>query len=138
MQVTITHSSKIEGMMRKVEYFDVSISVRFSDDERTTISRHGLGGALVLEREPPANLRSRVQEAGLWNLTIAKLSSDTYSCATPLEAKNYDAQLRDTLPKVRAYIDANVTPLSGSDTFDPATTPRSRSLLSASGRLPRR
>src|SRR5580693_1655709 len=102
MEVTITHSSKIEGLMRKVEYYDVTISVHFSEDEYAVIQRYELGHVLVLERKPPANMRSRSQETGVWDLKLANLSRNTYSCATPLEAKNYDAELRDALPKLKA------------------------------------
>jgi hypothetical protein len=105
--------------MKKTTYYEVSLGVQFSPQERAVITGFDLGAVNVLEREPPATLRGS-QNPNDWNLRISSVldRTDTYLCATPLEAKNYDTELRDALPKLKAYLDANATPMSGSDTFE--------------------
>lgn len=121
MKVTITHSTTTQGLMRKTTYFNVAVAVQFSTEERGVIERYDLGVLEVLERQPPATARGGADsERGLYNLTVAGLlrGENTYLCATPLEAKSYDSELRDALPKLKAYLDANAMPRTGSDTFE--------------------
>jgi hypothetical protein len=121
MKVTITHSTKTTGMMTKTTYFEVAVAVQFSPQERSIIETHKLGEVNVLDRDPPANSSVRDEtDRSIFNLRISQLlrGQDTYACATPLHAKNYDAELREAMPRLKAYIDANATPLSGADTFE--------------------
>lgn len=119
MQATITHSTTTQGMMTKTTYFSVGISVQFSPDEASVIQRYDIGSLEILDREHPASLRKSNNPEGAFNMRVSHLvRGDTYLCATPLEAKTYDSKLRDALSKVKAYIDANMTPMSGSDTFE--------------------
>jgi hypothetical protein len=119
MRVTIAHAAKTQGLMKKITFYEVSLSVQFSPQERAVINALDLGLVNVLDRDPPASLRGS-ENSSDWNLRIRGLidRTDAYLCATPLEAKNYDSELRDALPKLKAYLDANATPMSGSDTFD--------------------
>jgi hypothetical protein len=121
MKVTITHSTKTTGMITKTTYFEVAVAVQFSPQERSTVETHKLSEVNVLDRDPPANSNVRDDtDRSIFNLRISQLlrGPDTYACATPLQAKNYDAELREAMPRLKAYLDANATPLSGTDTFE--------------------
>jgi hypothetical protein len=120
MKVTIAHSTTTTGLMRKTNYFDVTVAVQFSPSERGIIERYDLGVVNVLDRDPPAGSRDVDGQPDFFNLKIRHLleGPNAYRCFTPLNAKSYDAQLRDALQKLKAYLDANATPMSGSDTFE--------------------
>ena len=121
MRVTISHNAKTEGMLRKITYFEVTVAVQFTSGEHQVIGACDLGEVTVLERPPQASIRKRATSDGdIFNLRVSSLlrGPDAYTCETPLEAKNYDAQLREALPKLKAYLDANATPMSGSDMFE--------------------
>ena len=55
-----------------------------------------------------------------YHLTINKLinGTDTYFFETPLEAKEYDATLREKLPQLKEYILGNAEIEQKSDTFE--------------------
>jgi len=108
-------------MLTKTTYFEVTVAVQFSPQEQSIVASYDLSAVNVLDRDPPARIRHRADVIpGQYNLTISSLlrGQDTYACATPLEAKDYDTQLREALPRLKAYLDANATPQSGSDTFE--------------------
>ena len=121
MKVTITHAETSGGMIRKIPYLEVSVLVQFSREEQNIIQKYGLEEVTVLERDPPANLRKVAADSlDIYHMKIQNLArgADTYICATPLLAKNYDADLRQALAKLKGYLDLNATPLLGREVFE--------------------
>ena len=126
MKVTINHVEKTQGMIFKKTLHGVELSVAFNEEELAIIRERKLEGDIIVERGVPADvdaekhanrgLASKLATAALsgadanhFHLTIGKLmkGTDTYFFETPLEAKEYDEHLRDTLPNFKNYLLAN-------------------------------
>ena len=117
MKVTITHAAKTSGLLKKTTLFEVSVNVQFSPQERAAIDAYGFAEVSVLPREPPATLRGK-ESTSDWDLLVKNLSNDAYLCATPAEAKTYDAKLRASLENLKGYLDENAVPMTGTTTYE--------------------
>lgn len=69
---------------------------------------------------PTKNLGSFVGIEELFNLRISKLVSgaDSYTVATPMEAKQYEAELTQQLKLLKQYIEENADVGEKSTTFE--------------------
>ena len=114
------HAETSGGLIRKVPYCEVTVTVQFGPQERGAIQKYGLEDVTVLDRAPPANVRNAPDPEDLYNLKIQHLvrGSDSYLCATPVRAKAYDYDLRNSLEKLKAFLDANATPLTGQEVYE--------------------
>lgn len=140
MKVSITHTEKSTGLLRRRILHCVSIHVTFSEEERSIIEQRNLKYDVVLERGHSADIsdkQARKQEkrglgrrivtaaihgadANSTNLTINKLmrGPDLYFFATPLEAKEYEDELKKRLVQLKSYIDGNAEVTDKSSTFE--------------------
>ncbi len=125
MRVAIEHTQKTTGLFSKTTHYIVSVTVHFSEEEKHALKN--AGDAVVVEREPGSQTKpfANAEEAAILgrhlHLKVSDLlrgKTDSYSLASPAEAKTYDANLRASLQNLKDYILANTEALSGKDTFE--------------------
>lgn len=138
MKVDIRHVEKTQGLVFKKTFHGVTLAVRFSGEETAIIEERGLKNTMVLERDVPAdvnaekhqktNIAVKIAKAAMagdvnannFHLTIGKLvrGPDTYFFETPLEAKEYEAELREKLPQLKDHLLGNASIEQKSDSFE--------------------
>lgn len=118
MRVTIAHSQKTTGLIFRTTYHVVETTVEFTDEELDVIQERKLSSIIVMERRPPSDSNERLRRD--YDLKIGNLTrgTDSYALDTPVEAKNYDHELRGRLKVLKDYIDGNAEVVPGSDTFE--------------------
>ena len=136
MKVSIKHTEKKTGMVFKTTHYGVTLSIDFNDEERAIIADRKLQDDLILERDWGSDIDGeKKEERGLASklltaatkgadanhphLTINKLliGPDTHHFSTPAEAKMYEAELKEVLPKFKDYIMGNAE-LGSGDSFE--------------------
>lgn len=130
MRVSIEHREKTVGLIFTKTVYEVVLTVNFSEEEQEAIRKHDLGDTIVLKRRVDAthknrdNLNPELFDALIdgAHLRIKNLTAgrpDSYACATPREAKEYEAELQDAMPRLKAYIVDNATPVAtGAKTYE--------------------
>lgn len=137
MKVDIKHVEKSQGLIFKKTFHGVALTVTFSEEEKQIVKKRGLEMQSIFDRDPPADvdadkhaqrgLAAKLVTAavkgrdanGFW-LTINKLmkGTDTYYLRTPIEAKQYEVELRERLPVLKEYIQENAGVEQKSDSFE--------------------
>ena len=116
MKIDIKHEEIQSGLIFKKTHYAVVLHVIFSEEEKSIIENRGIRRDVVLKRGVPSNRDpSKYQNLpDTFDLEIFMLMDgpDQYALATPLEAKEYEAQLVEALPNLKEYIMANAD-LSG-------------------------
>lgn len=129
MKVTINHVQKTTGMIRKTTHHGVALRVEFNAEELAVIRERKLEKDIVLERGYPSDmsdaaiekhegksLKRKLLTAAVsgtdalhFNLTISKLmkGEDVYFLSTPVEAKAYEAEIKDKLVQLKDWIMGN-------------------------------
>ncbi|MEL7275567.1 MAG: hypothetical protein AAGK98_03780 [Pseudomonadota bacterium] len=129
MKVSINHTQKTSGMIRKTTYHGVAVQVEFNTEEMAVIRERQLEKDIILQRDPPADMSDAAIEKrenrGLGrklltaavsgadalhdDLTVRKLMQgvDLYFLGTPMEAKAYEAELKEALVKLKNWIVGN-------------------------------
>lgn len=129
MKVTINHVQKKTGMIRKTTHHGVSVLVKFSTEELAVISERQLEKDIIMERDYPSDMSDAAVEkhankgvggkllkmavsgadALHFHLTVRKLMNgeDTYFLSTPMEAKSYEEELKESLVKLKNWIVGN-------------------------------
>jgi len=123
MRVNIDHSERQTGLLKKTTYHDISCKITFSDEEKQIIKQRELGDLIVMERDLPADRNPAKYENReyIFNLLLKDLTkgvADVYTVATPLDAKNYDADLKEQLKLLKQYIDGNTEIEEKSSAFE--------------------
>ncbi|MEP2085052.1 MULTISPECIES: hypothetical protein [Hyphomicrobiales] len=111
MRVNIEHGETQTGMFRKTTHYTVTVNVQFTEEEKHIIKQRKIGDAIVVERGVPSDRDAR-KFSGIehvFNLTIDRLlkGEDAYAFSTPLEAKEYEQLLKDSLLNLKNYIVEN-------------------------------
>ena len=131
MKVTINHVQKTAGLIRKTTFHGVAVKVEFNAEELAVIQERKLGGDIVLERGYPADMSDMAAEkhanrglgrklltaavsgadANNFHLTVNKLmrGEDVYHFGTPVEAKEYEDQLKAGLVTLKDWIVGNAS-----------------------------
>ncbi len=110
MRVSIDHHEITKGVFNKKTYHEVSVAVVFSEEELSIINQSNLADTIVLDRGHEPWMEYDEQLSDIYPLTISNLmgqSPDRHALATPLEAKQYEADLTDALQKLKAFIEEN-------------------------------
>ncbi|MCO4839134.1 MAG: hypothetical protein KC447_03325 [Rhodobacteraceae bacterium] len=129
MKVTINHVQKTAGLIRKTTFHGVALKVEFNTEELAVISERRLGHDIILERGYPADMSDMAAEkhanrglgrklltaavsgkdANDFHLSVNKLikGEDVYHLGTPVEAKEYEDELKDGLVKLKNWIVGN-------------------------------
>ena len=140
MKVTINHVQKTTGMIRRTTHHGVSVRVQFSAEELAVIRERKLEKDVVLERGYPSDMSDGAIEKhetkGLgrklltaavsgtdalhFHLTINKLmqGEDVYFLSTPMEAKGYEAELKDKLVEPKNWIMGNAELETETESFE--------------------
>jgi hypothetical protein len=137
MKVDIKHVEKSQGLVFRKTLHGIALTVTFTEEEKQIVRQRGLERQTILERDPPADVdadkhanRGLVKklataaisgiDANHFGLTIGKLmkGTDTYFVRTPLEAKQYEEDLRENLPVLKSFITENAGIEQKSDSFE--------------------
>lgn len=137
MKVDIQHVEKSQGLVFRKKLHGVALTVSFSQEELQIINERKLAKDRIIERGVPADVDAHKHankglgaklvtavvkgtDALTFDLTIAKLmkGTDTFFFETPLEAKGYEQEVREAMPRLKAYIVENAGIEQKSDSFD--------------------
>jgi hypothetical protein len=137
VRVSIEHTQETKGLLRKTTFYIVCLTVEFSEEEKSIIQQRKLERDIILERGAPANVdeekhanrgllskaitaATKGLDANHFHLTIGKLlaGTDRYALATPLEAKEYEAEIKDKLTALKGYIMGNARIEEKSSSFE--------------------
>lgn len=137
MKVSIEHVEKTKGMMFKKTFYGVKLTVEFSEEEAQIIRDRKLKDVAIMERDVPVDVDAdKFESRGLakkaytaatkgthgnhFHLTIGRLLAgpDVYHFATPIEAKEYEQELREVLPNLKAYVMENEGIEQKTDSFE--------------------
>lgn len=140
MKVTINHVQKTSGMIRKTTHHGVAVRVEFNAEELAVIRERQLEKDVIMERGYPSDMSDAAIERhankGLgkklltaavsgadalhFDLTVSKLmkGEDVYHLSTPMEAKNYEAELKEGLVKLKTWIEGNADVETETATFE--------------------
>ena len=111
MRVSIEHKEVQKGMLKKTTYYDVHVAVEFTEEEQAVIKLNKVEDAVVLEREPPAGAKLTEGLEDIFHLKVRNLlkGEDTYRLTSPSDASQYDAELKDALANLKAFIEENAS-----------------------------
>lgn len=122
MRVSIDHGEIKKGMLRKKTYHQVRIKVDFSEEELQIINANGLKYHVIHETEPSATRGASPSDDADWFYTkVAHFMQDepsVHDCNTPLEAKQYEANITEGLKNLKALLDANKEVEEKSSSFE--------------------
>jgi hypothetical protein len=140
MKVTINHTQKTAGLIRKTTFHGVSVQIEFNAEELAVIHERRLGGDIILERGYPADMSDGAAEkhanrglgrrlltaavsgadANNFNLTVNKLmkGEDVYFLGTPMEAKEYEESLKNGLVNLKGWIVGNAEVEKSTTSFE--------------------
>lgn len=140
MKVTINHVQKTTGMIRKTTHHGVAVNVQFNAEELAVIRERRLERDIVVERGYSSDVSDgaaqRNENRGLGgkllkaavsgadsmstNLTVTKLmkGEDVYFHTTPVEAKEYEAHLKEGLVNLKGWIEGNAAVETETATFE--------------------
>lgn len=140
MKVTINHVQKTTGMIRKTTHHGVAVRVEFSAEELAVIHERRLEKDIVMERGYPSDMSAgaieKHENKGMgrklltaavsgtdalhFHLTVHKLmkGEDVYFLKTPVEAKAYEAELKDKLVQLKGWIVGNAELETETESFE--------------------
>ncbi len=137
MKIDIKPVEKTQGLLRRTTLHGVELTVLFSEEEKAIIQERKLGLANLMDRPIPPDVNAeKIEKRGLakklviaaamgsdalgYHLTFNKLlkGPDTYFFRTPIEAKDYIAELKEeVLPLAKGYLEGNKDAAT-SDSFE--------------------
>ena len=119
MQITLSTAEITvnKGIFKKAPGYQVTLAVRFSEEERAVIRKSKLGTAVLRTDHYDS------QKLGSYDLpiTIDNLVAGPVVRVfdTPIQAKNMEIELRETdLPALKGYLTGNTGVEQKSDTFE--------------------
>lgn len=140
MKVTINHVQKKTGLIRKTTHHGVAVRVDFNAEELAVIRERQLEKYGVMERGYPSDMSDtdieKHENKGLgrklltaavsgtdalhFDLTIGKLmkGEDVYFMATPVDAKSYEAELKERLVLLKDFIVGNAELEQDTESFE--------------------
>ena len=140
MKVTINHVQKSVGMIRKKTHHGVSVRVQFNTEELAVIRERHLEPDIILERGYSSDLSdSKIEKrenSGIGkkllkaavsgtdalntNLTVTKLmkGEDVFYLPRPMDAKEYEAELKEGLVRLKGWIEGNADVEKETATFE--------------------
>lgn len=111
MKVDIAHQESSKGLIFKKPLYGVSLSVVFSEEEQQIIKQHKLKDRIVLSRPLSADLNFEKygDREDKFFLRIGTLlnGTDIYYADAPSDAKEYEANLIESLRDLKDFLDEN-------------------------------
>jgi len=140
MKVTLNHVQKTTGLIRKRTHHGVSVRVEFNAEELAIIRERNLEPDVVVERGYSSDISDSKAEAhanrglgrkllavavegadaNFTNLSVRMLmkGEDVFFLETPMEAKDYEAHLKEQLVKLKGWIEGNAEVEKETATFE--------------------
>ncbi|MEM7241809.1 MAG: hypothetical protein AAF429_06460 [Pseudomonadota bacterium] len=108
MRVSIDHQTIRKGLVFKRTYYQVSLSVYFTHEEKQIIKQRGLLKTKLADRRPAtAKVEDRDEKFELRVEHVMNGKTDHFLCATPSKSKIYEEQILMMLEQVKDWIDDN-------------------------------
>lgn len=108
MRISISHGTVRKGFIFKTTYYEVSLHVALSHEEKQIIRQRGLAKTKLLDRRPAhAKVDDRDEKFELRVEHILNGQTDYFLCATPSRAKIYEEDLLTVLKRMKMWIGDN-------------------------------
>lgn len=122
MRVSLASAEKTEGLVFKTHLVEVTVDVVFSEEELASIKHRKLQKAVLVERQPHRSKAKKYNAEELemlFNLTVGDLmrGPDKFLFDGPVEAKNYEEEVKNALKNLKSHIEANAT-VGQKETFE--------------------
>ncbi len=118
MRVKISSEEVRAGFPFKKNFFDVLATADFTHEEKQIITQRNLGDHILMERWPAD---AKVDDDAAWYALRVKhlmeRRADRHRCATPSDAKLYQANLTASLQSLKLWLDDNAE-LGDADVFE--------------------
>ncbi len=129
MQVNIEHNTFLKKKLigRNQEFPQVVLTIRFSEEERQIIKDADIDDVIIMQRPIPAHKAGENFDGieDVFYLTFGRLirlqdknESDAFTFVSPVEARTYDADLKEALKEAKDYLTANETIEEQSSSFE--------------------
>lgn len=108
MRVTIDHQTIRKGVLLKTTYYEVSLTVAFTHEEKQIIRQRGLLKTKLVDRRPAnAKVDDRDEKFELRVEHLMDGRTDRFLCATPSKSKIYEEDLLAVLEQMKRWLDDN-------------------------------
>ncbi len=108
MRITIKHDTVQRGFILKTTYYQVSLTVLFSHEEKQILRQRNLLKTKLLDRRPAtAKVDDRDSKFELLINHIINGQTDRFLAADPSSAKRYQDTLIETLEQLKLWISDN-------------------------------
>lgn len=108
MRVSISHETIRKGWLFKTTFYEVSLSVVLSHEEKQIVRQRNLQKTKLLDRRPATARNADRDEK--FELRVEHLldgGTDRFLCATPSKAKIYEEELLFMLQQMKRWIGDN-------------------------------
>ena len=118
MRVSIEHSEEKTGMFKKRTRYILALTVNYSDEELQIINDCKIKDDAVFE-DPIRPGKKEDEPKDYYHIRhFMKGRTWNFNFDTPLEAKNYEAEVTEALKRHKEYIEANRGVEKKSTTFE--------------------
>ncbi len=108
MRISIKHDTIRKGLILKTTYYQVSLTVLFSHEEKQILRQRNLLKTKLLNRRPAtAKVDDRDAKFELLIGDVINGKPDHFLCANPSAAKRYQDVLIDALQQLKLWISDN-------------------------------
>ncbi|MFZ7093731.1 hypothetical protein [Primorskyibacter sp. 2E233] len=108
MRISISHDTVQRGWLFKTTYYEVSLSVALTHEEKQIIRQRNLQKTKLLDRRPAdAKNDARDEKFELRVEHVLTGRTDRFLCATPSRAKIYEDNLLAMLGQMKLWLDDN-------------------------------
>ena len=108
MRVSIDHETIQKGLLFKRTFYQVSLTVHFTHEEKQTIKQRNLTKTKLVDRRPAdAKVDDRDEKFELRVEHLMDGRTDHFLCATPSKSKIYEEQVLAMMEQVKLWIDDN-------------------------------
>ncbi|WP_323768505.1 hypothetical protein [Marinovum sp.] len=114
MRVSISHDTVRKGLIFKITYYEVTLSVAFTHEEKQIIRQRNLQKTKLVDRRPATARNDDRDEK--FELRVEHLMdgrADHFLCATPSKAKIYEEDLLLMLQQMKLWLGDNAETGSG-------------------------
>lgn len=108
MRVEIKHHIIRKGLLLKTTFYQVSLSVHFTHEEKQIIYQRELLKTKLVDRRPAdARVDDRDEKFELRVEHLLNGKTDHFLCSTPSQAKIYEERVLEMLEQVKLWLDDN-------------------------------
>ncbi|WP_305971043.1 MULTISPECIES: hypothetical protein [unclassified Mameliella] len=114
MRVSISHNTIQKGLLFKTTYYEVTLSVALTHEEKQIIRQRNLQKTKLVDRRPATARNDDRDEK--FELRVEHLMdgrTDRFLCATPSKAKIYEEDLLVMLRQMKLWLSDNAETGSG-------------------------